>query len=141
MSVIKAVYNERGRGDNGIWNVCLELPFFGNKVDEFYEKVKAILVSRAMDEGIGIYSYLTVTYCENGVVSLFVDVLFCRGRELIGLKRFSDNRDGEVFLKIPKAGKYECVYRRGDNYFACENSFSVPARKAEYKRFLREVVV
>ncbi len=141
MSVIKTVYSERGRGENGGWSVCLELPFFGNAVDEFYEKVKAVLIERAMTEGIGIFSYLTVTYCEKDVVSLFIDVLFCRGRELIGLIRFSDNRDGENFLRIPKAGKHECVYRRGDGYFACENSFSVPARKAEYRRFFKEMVV
>ncbi len=141
MSVKKIVYRDGGRNDAGAWSVNLELPFFGNGADGFYERLRNALTERARDGGIGVFSYLTVTYCENDDVSLYIDVLYCRGRELIRLFRISDNRSGESCAEIKKGKKRDFVYRRGDRYFVCENSFGGQGTRGGYKRFLREIEV
>ncbi len=138
MSVSKSIYKESGRGEAGAWSVCLELPRFGNGVDGFYERMRDALTERAMRDGMNIFSHLSITYSEGESVSLYIDILYCRGRELVGLKRASDIREGELIPRLPRRLRGKCVYRRGVGYFVCDNFFEGSGRKAGYLRFFRE---
>lgn len=142
MEIKKTTFFEGGKNEEGkTWSVKLELPVFDiERVDSFYEKVKFCLRDRAQKEGISIFSYLTPTFVSENEVSLYTDVLFCRGRELVGLLRLPDNRyaDGSIVIARIKGAQY----RKHDGVYTCKVIFSydkdLSVRRTDYGKYILE---
>lgn len=82
--------------------------------------------------------------CTKGLVSLYIDLIGYRGRELVFCRRISDNRDSdgneipppaEVRRRLTQGGGW---YTDGETYYVYKNSFTpggAGVRRSEVYRF------
>lgn len=134
-----------GRNENSTtWSVDLEIPLFGiEKVDLFYGSVCEAVLERAKRDGLNVFSFLTPCYVGEEAASVYIDLLYCRGRILVDLYRFADNRSafGNV-LPSPRGAENGGWYRHGCKYYTFKSLFRYDpereVKRKEYRSYISE---
>ncbi len=146
--IIKTVSGNDGKN----YNLRLEIPFFseedgeGKKLNVFYENFAKKLEENAMKNSCTIISELHKAFCGEDFFSLYIDILWYRGRELLACRRVSDTRRAGYEIRPPKGLKKlsnkRGWYYNGKDCVFYENNFTLGAekniRRSEYYKFFSE---
>ena len=137
-----------GKNSDGKAFSCkLELPaFFDEEIDLFYTDLKGRIVKRAERDGHSVFSKLCIVYFDDSSFSLYIDVVFCDKRDVVGLYRICDNRKNGVEIPFPRKIKrrgYDGFCINGNRILAFKNNFekSVGVRRSDYLSLIEQTVI
>ncbi len=142
MDLHAEIFTLRGCDNGKNWSVRIERPVFEEgRIKAFYASVCEAVCKRAKTDGLNIFAYITVTFFDpqKDRISLYTDLICLDGKEVVYLKRISDNREGGLCIPPPKR-RMKCWYIRNGAVISCENRFiaGMKCRLSSYKGFFEE---
>ena len=144
--IIKNVCGADGKN----YTVRLEIPFFSAdmvRLNEFYEKLAEKLEENAIKNNCTIISELHKTFEDNNIFSVYIDLLWYRGKELLACHRICDTRRSDGYEIRPPKGIKKLSQKSGwyytdADFIVYENRFDPDTakvvRRSEYSKFFFE---